>query len=77
LYEPLLAVWSCSPCQRTAAFLNPIEMLWRHVRREVTHGAFSETKQILVEAAQKCFDRFHKHLQNMLSVIGSKAKMMS
>jgi transposase len=66
LYLPTYSPW-----------LNPIEMLWRHFRREVTHCEFYETKQILVEAAQKCFDRFNKDPQNILSVIGSKAKMIS
>lgn len=41
LYLPIYSPW-----------LNPIEMLWRHFRREVTHCEFFETKQALIEAAQ-------------------------
>jgi putative transposase len=64
----------CSICPRTAAFINPIEMLWRHFRREVTHCEFFETKQALLSAAQQCIDRFNQCPQKILSVIGSNAQ---
>lgn len=48
LYLPTYSPW-----------LNPIEMLWRHFRREVTHCEFFETKQALLAAAQQCFERFN------------------
>ncbi len=66
LYLPTYSPW-----------LNPIEMLWRHFRREVTHCELFETKQTLLEAAQECFERFNQHPQNILSVIGSKAKKVA
>jgi transposase len=66
LYLPTYSPW-----------LNPIEMLWRHVRREVTHGEFFETKPALLTAAQECFDRFNRCPEKILSVIGSKAKKVA
>ena len=54
-------------------WLNPIEMLWCHLRREVTHCELVETKPALLAAAQACFDRFNQCPQKILSVIGSKA----
>jgi putative transposase len=62
LYLPTYSPW-----------LNPIEMLWRHFRREVTHCELFETKPALLVAAQECFDRFNQCPQNILSVIGSNA----
>jgi putative transposase len=62
LYLPTYSPW-----------LNPIEMLWRHFRREVTHCELFETKQGLLAAAQACFTRFNQCLQKILSVIGSNA----
>jgi transposase len=66
LYLPTYSPW-----------LNPIEMLWRHFRREVTHCELFETRQALLEAAQGCFERFNQRPQSILSVIGSKAKKAS
>lgn len=57
-------------------WLNPIDMLWRHFRREVTHCERFETKQAWLAAAQACFDCFKQCPQNILSVIGSKAKLV-
>jgi hypothetical protein len=48
-------------------------MLWRHFRREVTHGEIFETMQALLAAAQDCFDRFKRCPDAILSVIGSQA----
>lgn len=62
LYLPTYSPW-----------LNPIEMLWRHFRREVTHCEFFPTKQALLAAAQACFNHFNLCLNKILSVIGSNA----
>jgi transposase len=63
LYLPTYSPW-----------LNPIEMLWRHFRREVTHCELFETKQALLAAAQEFFDRYNQCPEKILSIIGSKAK---
>jgi transposase len=52
-------------------WLNPIEMLWRHFRREVTHCELFETKQHLLAAARDFFDRYNQRPAAILSVIGS------
>jgi transposase len=62
LYLPTYSPW-----------LNPIELLWRHFRRQVTHSELFETKQALLTAAQAGFDRFNQCPHQILSVIGSKA----
>jgi hypothetical protein len=62
LYLPTYSPW-----------LNPIEMLWRHFRREVTHCELFQTMQALLTAAQDCFDRFNQFPGKILSVIGSHA----
>lgn len=62
LYLPTYSPW-----------LNPIEMLWRHFRREVTHCELFVTKPALLAAAQDCFARFNLSLTKILSVIGSNA----
>jgi len=62
LYLPTYSPW-----------LNPIEMLWRHFRREVTHCELFETKQALLAAARDFFDRYNQCPQKLLSVIGSSA----
>lgn len=66
LYLPTYSPW-----------LNPIEMLWRYFRREVTHCELFETKQALLTAAQECFNRFNQNPHKILSVIGSKAEKVS
>ena len=66
LYLPTYSPW-----------LNPIEMLWRHFRREVTHCELFETKPALLAAAQACFERFNCCPEKILSVIGSKAAKAS
>ena len=60
LYLPTYSPW-----------LNPIEMLWRHFRREVTHCELFQTMQALLTAAQDFFDRFNQSPCKILSVIGS------
>jgi transposase len=62
LYLPTYSPW-----------LNPIEMLWRHFRREVTHCELFQTMQALLIAAQDFFDRFNQSPCKILSVIGSHA----
>jgi transposase len=62
LYLPTYSPW-----------LNPIEMLWRHFRREVTHCELYETIDALLRAAQNFFDRFTQVPQQVLSIIGSLA----
>jgi transposase len=55
-------------------WLNPIEMLWRYFRQEVTHDELFETKQALLAAAQDFFARYNQNPEKILSVIGSKAQ---
>lgn len=62
LYLPTYSPW-----------LNPIEMLWRHFRREVTHGELFANMQALLTAAQEFFARYNQPPQRLLSVIGSHA----
>ena len=62
LYLPTYSPW-----------LNPIEMLWRHFRREVTHGELFANMQALLKAAQDFFARYNQQPQRLLSVIGSHA----
>jgi putative transposase len=62
LYLPTYSPW-----------LNPIEMLWRHFRREVTHCELFESMKALLAAAHECFARFNQCPQQLLSVIGSNA----
>ena len=62
LYLPTYSPW-----------LNPIEMLWRHFRREVTHCELFETVKTLLAAAEDFFARYNREPQKMLSIIGSNA----
>ncbi len=62
LYLPTYSPW-----------LNPIEMLWRHFRREVTHCELFENIQALVDATLDFFRRYNTMPAQVLSVIGSKA----
>ncbi len=52
-------------------WLNPIEMLWRHFRREVTHCELFETVKALLKATQDFFDRFNQTPEQVLSIIGA------
>src|SRR5919109_4003392 len=61
LYLPTYSPW-----------LNPIEMLWRHFRREVTHCELFETMKALLAATRDFFDRYNQEPQHTLSIIGSK-----
>ena len=51
-------------------WLNPIEMLWRHFRREVTHCELFETVKLLLQASKDFFDRFNQTPEQVLSIIG-------
>lgn len=62
LYLPTYSPW-----------LNPIEMLWRHFRREVTHCELFPTIKALIAAAYDFFERHNRRLQDVLSIIGSNA----
>ena len=58
LYLPTYSPW-----------LNPIEMLWRHFRREVTHCEFFVNMQALTAAALDFFARYNLEPSRLLSVI--------
>lgn len=60
LYLPTYSPW-----------LNPIEMLWRHFRREVTHCELFESVKALLSAARNFFDRYNQCPQQVLSIIGA------
>jgi len=60
LYLPTYSPW-----------LNPIEMLWRHFRREVTHCELFETVKVLIEAAYDFFRRYNQTPEKVLSIIGA------
>jgi len=66
LYLPTYSPW-----------LNPIEMLWRPFRREVTHCELFETVEALLRAAQDFFDRHNRVPQHVLSIIGSHPAKLS
>lgn len=66
LYLPTYSPW-----------LNPIEMLWRHFRREVTHCELFESVKALVAAAQDFFARSNRCPERMLSIIGAIPKNLS
>lgn len=60
LYLPTYSPW-----------LNPIEMLWRHFRREVTHCELFQTVKVLIEAAYDFFARYNRCPELVLSIIGT------
>jgi transposase len=60
LYLPTYSPW-----------LNPIEMLWRHFRREVTHCELFVTVKALLAAARDFFDRYNQSPDAVRSVIGA------
>lgn len=60
LYLPTYSPW-----------LNPIEMLWRHFRREVTHCELYESVKVLIEASYDFFERCNSSPDKVLSVIGA------
>jgi putative transposase len=60
LYLPTYSPW-----------LNPIEMLWRHFRREVTHCEIFENVKALINASHDFFSFYNKAPHLVLSIIGS------
>ena len=54
-------------------WLNPIEMLWRQCRREVTHCELFASLDALLKAAHAFFDRYNQHTGRVLSIIGAHA----
>jgi transposase len=60
LYLPTYSPW-----------LNPIEMLWRHFRREVTHGELFDSIDALLEATREFFERMNRTPGRTRSVIGA------
>jgi len=60
LYLPTYSPW-----------LNPIEMLWRHFRREVTHCEIFENVKALINASYDFFSLYNRTPQLVLSIIGS------
>jgi len=67
----------CAACGRLillpaySPWLNPIEMLWRHFRREVTHCELFKSLKALLFAAQDFSDRYNNIPQQILSIIGA------
>lgn len=60
LYLPTYSPW-----------LNPIEMLWRHLRRVVTHGELFVTMTALHQAVQDFFERCNRGECDVRSIIGA------
>ena len=60
LYLPTYSPW-----------LNPIEMLWRHFRREVTHCEIFENVKALINASHDFFSLYNIAPHLVLSIIGS------
>lgn len=60
LYLPTYSPW-----------LNPIEMLWRHFRREVTHCELFPSVKELLEATKSFFDRYNNMKEQILTIIGA------
>jgi transposase len=60
LYLPTYSPW-----------LNPIEMLWRHLRREVTHCEFFVSMHDLALATMDFFARYNQSPASVLSIIGA------
>jgi len=63
LYLPTYSPW-----------LNPIEMLWRHFRREVTHCELFLTLKDLIAASYDFFIRYNQVPDKTLSLIGAIPK---
>ena len=60
LYLPTYSPW-----------LNPIEMLWRHFRREVTHCELFDSVDALLRATAAFFDRCNRTPGWVRSIIGA------
>ena len=64
LYLPTYSPW-----------LNPIEMLWRHWRREVTHCELFESIHKVMEATHRFFARYNQMPEKVLSIIGATRQL--
>jgi transposase len=62
LYLPTYSPW-----------LNPIEMLWRHFRRELTHCELFQTVKALLTAAREFFERYNQEPYRTVAKICYKA----
>lgn len=60
LYLPTYSPW-----------LNPIEMLWRHFRREVTHCELFVSVKELLKATKEFFKPYNAMPDKVLSIIGA------
>lgn len=60
LYLPTYSPW-----------LNPVEMLWRHFRREVTHCELFVSVKALLEATRNFFKRYNQMPDKTRSIIGA------
>lgn len=60
LYLPTYSPW-----------LNPIEMLWRHLRREVTHCELFVSVKELIKATYAFFEHHNGLPTKVLSIIGT------
>jgi transposase len=60
LYLPTYSPW-----------LNPIEMLWRQFRREVTHCELFANVQALLAATRDFFDRYNLKSGGVCSILGA------
>jgi transposase len=60
LYLPTYSPW-----------LNPIEMLWRQFRREVTHCELFASIHALLEATREFFDRYNQQPGGVRSILGA------
>ncbi len=60
LYLPTYSPW-----------LNPIEMLWRQFRREVTHCELFESIDAVLEATREFFDRCNRAPRRTRAIIGA------
>jgi len=50
---------------------DPIEMLWRHFRREVNHCELFPSVKALIGVAYEFFERYNRCPWQTLSIIGS------
>jgi transposase len=60
LYLPTYSPW-----------LNPLEMLWRHFRREVTHCELLVSVKTLIAATLDSCRRYNSHPPKVLSILGA------
>lgn len=63
LYLPTYSPW-----------LNPLEMHWRHFRREVTHCELFASMNTLIQATNDFFARYNAAPHLTLSIIGTHPK---